>query len=114
MIKRQLSISNKTVAYNGAIAAVGSVFAYSMIVMVYVILRSSITIFSIMPKGERSPILWANCISVAYSVAIFSLLMAVVSAGAGAIAAVVLKKSLLYFNRQFISSKALLISCVTS
>lgn len=114
MIKSPLSISNKTVAYNGAIAAVGSIFGYSMIVMVYVILRSSITIFIIMPNGERNAILWANGISVAYSVAIFSLFMALVSAGTGAIAAVVLKKSMLYFNPGFIRPKASLVSCITS
>lgn len=42
------------------------------------------------------------------------LLMAVVSAMAGTIACVVMKKPLLYFNPQLISSIALRISCVTA
>ena len=98
MEKSKLNISNKTVAYNGAVVAVATVFAYSIIVMIYAIIRSSVTICSIMPKVERNTILLANGFSVAYSVAIFSLLMAVFSSAAGAVTGVILKKLLLYFN----------------
>ena len=108
------NISDKAVAYNGAIAAVAATFAYSMIAMIYAIIRSSATIYSIMPKGERNIILLANGFSVAYSVAVFSLLMAVLSSMAGVVAAVFLKKLLLYFNPLFNFIRAFLISCITS
>ena len=114
MEKSKLNISNKTVAYNGAVVAVATVFAYSIIVMMYAIIRSSVTICSIMPKVERNTILLANGFSVAYSVAIFSLLMAVFSSAAGAVTGVILKKLLLYFNPLFNFRKAVLISCITS
>jgi hypothetical protein len=114
MEKSGLNISNKTVAYNGAVAAVAAVFAYSLVIMIYTIIRSSVTIYSIMPKMERNTILLANGFSVAYSVAIFSLLMAGLSSVAGAIAAVILKKSLQYFNPLFNLKKSILISCVTA
>ncbi|WP_297820567.1 hypothetical protein [Segetibacter sp.] len=114
MENSKLIISDRTIAYNGAIAAVAAVFAYSLIVMIYAIIRSSVTICSIMPNGERNTILLANGFSVAYSVAIFSLLMAAISAVAGSIAAVILKKSLQYFNVQFNFKKAIIISCVTA
>ena len=114
MLNIKSNISNKAVAYNGAIVAVAAVFAYSIIVMIYVIIRSSATIYSIMAIGERNTILLANGFSIVYSVAIFSLLMAVLSTMGGAIAAVILKKSLLYFNHQFNFKKAILISCITA
>ena len=114
MEKSKPNISDRTVAYNGAIAAVAAVFAYSLIVMVYAMIRSSVTIYSIMPKVERNTILLANGFSVAYSVAIFSLLMAALSSVAGAIAAVILKKLLQYFNPRFNLKKSILISCITA
>ena len=107
-------ISNKTVAYNGAIVAIAAVFAYSLIVMIYVLIRSSATISSIMEKGERMTILLASGFSVAYSVAVFSLLMAAFSSVVGLVTAVVLKKSLLYFNPRFDFRKAILISGITA
>ena len=114
MLNIKPNIPNKAVAYNGAIVAVAAVFAYSTIVMIYVIIRSSATICSIMPIGERNTILLANGFSIAYSVAIFSLLMALFSTMAGAVAAVILKKSLLYFNPHSNFRKAILISCITA
>ena len=114
MLKNKINISNKVTALNGATVAVAGVFAYSVIVMIYAIVRSSATIYSIMPVGERNSILWANNISVAYSVAVFSILFALVSSISGAIAAVILKKLLLYFNPKFIFRKAVLISCITA
>ena len=101
MKKGHLNISNKTVAYKGAIVAVATVFAYSNLVMIYAIIRTSITIFSIMSKVERNTILLTNSFSIAYSVAIFSLLMAAPSLVAGSVAAVMLKKSIQYFNPRF-------------
>ncbi len=108
------SISNITVAYNGAIAAIAAVFAYSLIVMTYVLIRSSATIYSIMEEGERTTILLASGFSAAYSVAVFSLLTAGFSSVVGLLAAVILKKSLLYFNPQFDFRKAILISGITA
>jgi hypothetical protein len=114
MEKSKLNISNKTGAYSGAVVAVATVFAYSMIVMIYVIIRSSVTIYGIMPEAERNMILLTNDFSVAYSVAIFSLLMATLSSVAGSVAAVILKKSLQYFNPRFNVKKAILISCISA
>ena len=114
MLKSKINISNKVIAFNGATIAVAAVFAYSLLVMIYAIIRSSATIYSIMPKGERNSILWANSISVAYSVAVFSILLALVSSISGAIAAVLLKALLLYFNPKFIFRKAVLITCITA
>ena len=114
MEKSKLNISNKTVAYNGAVVAVATVFAYSIVVMLYAIIRSSVTINCIMPILERNTILLANGISVAYSVTIFSLLMAALSSVAGSVAAVILKKTLQYLNPRFNFKKAILISCITA
>jgi hypothetical protein len=108
------TISNKTAAYNGALLAVAGVFAYSLVVLLYVIIRSSANIYNIMPSSERSIILWANDFSMAYSVAVFSLLMAVVSSLAGALAGVVLRKVMLWFNPQLHFNKAILISSITA
>jgi hypothetical protein len=110
MEKDKLHISNKKLAYNGAVTAVASVFIYSIIVMTYVISRSSAIIYSIMPAPERNTILWANGFSVAYSVVVFSLLMAAVSSVAGAVSALVLKKALAHFNPAFNPVKAVIIS----
>ena len=114
MEKSKLNISDRTVAYNGAVVAVAAVFAYSLIIMIYAIIRSSVTIYSIMPKVERNTILLANGFSIAYSVAIFSLLMAALSSVAGSVAAVILKKSLQYFNPPLNFKRAILISCITA
>jgi len=112
MIKN--TISNKKAAYNGALVALAGVVAYSIAVMLYVIIRSSATIYNIMPSSERSTILWTNVFSIAYSVVVFSLLMSVPSLLAGAVAGVVLRKVLLWFNPQLHFSKAILISSITS
>ena len=112
MEQNKIITSNKTVACYGAIVAIAAVFFYGLLVMIYVIIRSSATIFNIIPTGERSLILLANGFSIAYSVAVFPLLMAVVSSLAGAVAAVILKKSLLVFNHKFNFGKAVLVSCI--
>ena len=114
MANDKINISNKWVACNGAITGVAAVFAYSIAVMMYAIIRSSDTIYNSMPNGERSSILLANGFSVAYSVAVFSLIMALLSSAGGAIAALILKKSLLSFNPQFNFTKAVVISAVTA
>jgi hypothetical protein len=114
MQKSKINISNKVIALNGATVAVASVFAYSIIIMIYVLIRSSATIYSIMSMGERNSILWANSISVAYSVAVFSIILALISSIPGAIAAVILKNLLLYFNPQLIFRKTVFISCITA
>jgi hypothetical protein len=107
-------ISNKKAAYNGALVAVAGVFAYSLVVMLYAIIRSSVSICSIMSSSERNTILWANGFSMAYSVVVFSLLMAVASSLAGAVAGVLLRKLLLWFNPKLHFNKAILISSITS
>jgi hypothetical protein len=107
------TISNKTAAYNGALLAVAGVFAYSLVVLLFVIIRSSVNIYNIMPSSERSAILLTNGFSIAYSVSVFSLLMAVVSSLAGAVAGVILRKVLLWFNPKRHFNKAILISSVT-
>lgn len=106
--------SNKTAAYNGALVAVAGVFAYSLVVILYIITRSSAVIYSIMPSAERSTILWTNCFSMAYSVAVFSLLMAIVSSLAGAAAGVILKNVMLWLNPQLHFNKAILVSSITA
>lgn len=110
MAKDNIYFFNNKPAYNGAITAVAAVFGYSIIVLIYVIIRSSATIYSIMPPGQRNTILWVNGLSVAYSVAVFSLLMAGVSSVAGALAALVLNKALLYFNPRSNFNKSIYIS----
>lgn len=110
MNPRLATISDKAMACRGALVAVAATFDYSIVVMVYVIIRSSLTIYSSMPAGERVTILWINGFSVAYSVAIFSILMTMISSVTGAIAVVILKKSLLRFNPQFQSGRAVVIS----
>ena len=112
MLTSKTNISDKAVVYNGAIAAVAVVFAYSIVVMIYVIIHSSATILNIMPTGERSSILLANGFSIAYSVAVFSFLMAVLSSLAGAVAAVILKKFMPVLNHEFNFGKAVLVSCI--
>jgi hypothetical protein len=107
-------ISNKTAAYNGALVAVAGVFAYSLVVMLYVIIRSSTVIYNIMPSLQRSTILWTTGFSIAYSVAVFSLLMAVVSSLAGAAAGVLLKKALLLFNPQSHLNRVFFVSSITA
>jgi hypothetical protein len=114
MNNNQSIISNKKVACNGAIVAIAAVFGYSLVVAVYVVMRSSSTIYSIVPQEEKTSIIMANGFSVAYSIAIFSLLMALISAILGAVSAVVLKKLLLYFNPEFNVKKAILISFSTA
>lgn len=106
------TISNKTAACSGAIIAVAAVFAYSFFVMLYAIIRSSISISSIMPSTERSTILWANGFSMAYAVAVFSLLMAVISSIAGAVVGMVLINVLRRYNPHFHFNKAILLSSI--
>jgi hypothetical protein len=108
------TISNKTAAYNGALVAVAGVFAYSLAVMLYAIIRSSAIIYSIMPAAERIAILWTNGFSMAYAVAVFSLLTAFVSSLAGAVAGLILRKILLQLNPQLQFNKAILLSSVTA
>jgi hypothetical protein len=114
MLNNTINISNKKVAYAGAKLATAAVLGYSLLVMLYAIIRSSITICNIMPSGERSNILLQNGFSIAYSVAIFSILMALFSAISGAIAGVILKKGFQHFNPNFSNRKAIVISCITA
>jgi hypothetical protein len=108
------TISNKAAAYNGALVAVAGVFAYSLVVMLYAIIRSSAVIYNIMPSSERSTILLTNGFSMAYSVAVFSLLIASLSSLAGAVAGVILRKLLAWFNPQLRFNKAIVISSSTT
>ncbi|MFZ1785999.1 MAG: hypothetical protein WAU23_12415 [Ferruginibacter sp.] len=104
------TISNRWVATKGATITIAATFVYSIIIMIYVTIRSSATIYSIMPAGERSGILLANGFSVAYAVAIFSMIMALISSIAGAITAIIFRKLVLFFNPKYQAQKAVLIS----
>jgi hypothetical protein len=114
MINKKINISNRTVAYAGAKIAIAGVFGYALLAMFYAIIRSSNSIYNIIPSGERSNILFLNGFSIAYTVAIFSILMGMFSFMAGAIAGVILKKMLQYFNPNFSSTKIIVISCITA
>jgi hypothetical protein len=102
--------SNKTIAYNGALMSTTAIFLYSFQVMIYVLLTTSSFIFSAMPAGERASILWANGLAVAYSVAVFSIAMAIISAPIGAVSLLLIKICLQYFNPLFDFKKAIAIS----
>jgi hypothetical protein len=108
------TISNKKAAYNGALVAAAGVLAYAIAVMLYVIIRSSMSIFSILPASERNTVLWTNGFSIAYSVAVFSLLMSGPLIVAGAIAGIILRKVLLLFNPRLYFGKAIIISSITA
>lgn len=114
MIPHKTIITNKRIARKGATIAVAAVFAYSLVVMAYTITRSSAAIWSIMQGRERNTILLASGFSIAYSVAFLSIVMAALSTPAGAVAAVILKKTLLYFNPRFNTKKAIIVSCITA
>lgn len=114
MLNNIINTSYKKVAYAGAKVAVAGVFSYAVLVMLYAIIRSSVTIYNIMPNGEASNILLLNGVSIAYSISIFSILMALLSSLSGAIAGVILKKALQYFNPNFIKRKAIALSCITA
>jgi hypothetical protein len=113
MNENTINISNKRLAFYGTSIAVATVFFYSLMVMIYVIIRSSLTIYEILSSEERTLILLQNGISVAYSIAIFSILMAIISSIVGMITAIILKKSFLYFNPKYLKRKAILISGIT-
>jgi hypothetical protein len=114
MLNNAKNISDKTVAYAGAKIAIAGVFCYALLVMLYAIIRSSLTIYNIMPSGERNNILFLNGFSIAYTVAIFSILMGMFSFMAGVIAGIILKKMLQYFNPNFSNTKTIVISCITA
>ena len=114
MANRKINTSNKSVAYTGALLGVAAVFSYSIAIMIYVVIRSSITIYKIMPSGERSDILLINGFSIAYSIGIFSILMALLSSAGGSIAAFILKKTLIVFNPKFNFIRAVYLSFITS
>ena len=110
MNKNIINISNKRVAFYGAIIAVSTVFFYSLMVMIYVVIRSSLTIYEILLSEVRTLTLLQSGISVAYSIAIFSMLMAIISSIIGIITANILKKTIRYFNPNFKNRKSILIS----
>jgi predicted PurR-regulated permease PerM len=106
--------TNSKIALNGAYIAIAAVFAYSLLVMLYAIIRSSASIYNIMPPGERISITWANGISIAYAAVVFSMVLALISSIPGAVSAVILKKLLMHLNPSFNQLKAALISCGTA
>ena len=110
MNENSINISNKRVAFYGASIAVATVFFYSLAVMIYVIIRSSLTIYEIATLEVKTSIILQNGISVAYSIVIFSILMAIISSILGSITAIILKKSIRYFNPNYENRKSILIS----
>ncbi len=113
MNENPVNISNKKLAYCGAMIAFATVCFYSIIVAIYVLIRSSSTIYNIFLTGERLSTLIENGISVIYSIAVFSIIMAIISSIVGVVAAIILKNSLLYFNPHFNNKRAILISGFT-
>jgi hypothetical protein len=111
---KNFNFLTKRCAANGALVAAAGVFAYSLLVMLYTIIRSSASIYNIMPSSERSTIILTNGFSIAYAVVVFSLLMSAPSLLAGAVAGVILKIVLLRLNPQLHFSKAIVISSITS
>lgn len=109
MKKSTRDISNKQTACYGALIAIAATFFYALLVMVYAIIRTSSFILQVMPAGEHSGILWANGIALVYSIASFSLLMAVISSFTGAIVALVLRKLLLWLNPECSIKKTVVI-----
>ena len=107
-------LSDKAIAFNGARIAIAGVFVYSFLIMIYTIARSSVTIGNIIQGKERDAILYANGVSIAYSVAVFSLLMALISLVSGVLTSLFLKHLLMYFNAAGNFKKALLITCITA
>lgn len=96
-------------AYCGAMIAFATVFFYSIIVLIYVLICSFLTIYNIILTGERLSTLIENSISVSYSIAVFSIIVAIILSIIGVFVAIILKKSLLYFNPHFKSKRAILI-----
>jgi len=111
-MKMASGISYKNVAFISAKLATVGVLAYSLLIMAYALIRSSVTIFKMMPKDERQGILFLNSLSIAYAVVIFSLTMALVSSMGGALSGMILKKSLLVFNPLCNKKKAVLIGII--
>ena len=108
----RVEVSYKNLARMGALIAIAIVLVYSLLIMIYTIVRSSLTIYRIMPGNERNSILIVSGISVAWSVAIFSMLMALISSVIGGLMALLLKKSFLHLNPLFSDKKAIWISAL--
>jgi hypothetical protein len=87
--------------YYGAGIAVATVFFYSVMVMIYMIIRSSLTIYEILLSEERTMVLLENGISITYSIAVFSIIIAIISSIIGMIKAIILKKTFLYFTEVY-------------
>jgi hypothetical protein len=114
MNENPINTSNKRLAYFGAIIAITTVFFYSLIVLIYIIIRSSLTIYEIMLSEVKLAILLENAISMGYSIAVFSIIMAIISSLVGIVTAIILKKSLSYFNPKCLNRKAKIISGITA
>lgn len=93
---------------------IAAVFIYSLITLIYVLIRTSHTIFNNLPNGEQTAILWQNGISVIYTISIFSIVMAIISGIISGITALIIKKLFHYFNAKFNYKKAIFISILTA
>ena len=113
MKSNSINISNKNVAYTCAVHIIAAVFIYSLITLIYVLIRTSHTIFNSLPNGDRTAILWQNGISVIYTISIFSIVMAIISGIISGITAVIVKNLLHYFNAKFNYKKSIFISILT-
>ncbi len=110
MNENDKNISNKKLAFDSAIITTAMVFLYSIIIMIYVLIRTSVTICNIMPAGERISIVLQNGLSVGYSISIFSIIFAIITSIIGIFTAISLKKLMLYFNPKFKNKTAIFIS----
>jgi hypothetical protein len=104
------SFNNINIGYSGALISTAAIFAYALVVMVYVVTRSSNFIFSAMPTDERAGIMVANGFAVAYSVTVFSILMAIPSSVVGSVSAILIKWFLQRFNGKSNAQRAMVIS----
>jgi hypothetical protein len=114
MKKERENLTNKKLAFDGALISVACIFFYAQLVMLYVVTRSSVSILSAMGKGEWEGILLANGVSLIYSVAVISVLVSLISSLIGAAAALLLGKALLRLNPSGDSIRALIISFLLS
>jgi hypothetical protein len=114
MKKERKYLTNKKLAFDGALISVACIFFYAQLVMLYVVTRSSVFIFSAMGKGEWEGILLANGVSLIYSVAVISVIVSLITSIMGAAAALVLGKALLHFNPSGHTVRAFIISLLLS
>lgn len=110
----QTKLSDRQLAYRGALITVAAVFFYSLLVLVYVITRSTISLVKILPGEPVNNLLIGTNFSILYSVAVVSILVAGFSSIGGATGALFLHRFLTYFNPSYKKKKAAWLSVIFS